>query len=382
MKTIFLNGDVGWEITAENILTQIDVSSKEKLQVIVNSPGGSVWEAFIIYNVFKSYAGQVEFVIMGIAMSAMSYVIMAGDKISAFKNSVFMAHRPWMYTYGDAAELRTNVDVLEKIENVMIEAYQTRLGGTRDEILTKMIDELWSIGWEDLTENGIIDNVIDKVEEIEIEEAAQEELSNTYAMVDVLENLNFSAVQIKGAVQIKKTAARMRDNPEDLKTDFTKIAAHFEAASTPAKEPDKNKITEATNVTEDLKTFLSNNPAAQAEYDLNLQSAMDKGKVHGDISTDRQRIVSILANAGVTITAEAATAINSGMSSGDFAESELQRQRANRAGETTNNAVDFGVLTANQTPAEQDPTGVVGLSDEDFDKETEKAAKMAIGGKL
>jgi ATP-dependent protease ClpP protease subunit len=67
MKSIYLNGDVGWEITADKILSQIDIKSKEKLRVFVNSPGGSVFEAFTIYNIFKSYQGEIEFVIIGYA---------------------------------------------------------------------------------------------------------------------------------------------------------------------------------------------------------------------------------------------------------------------------------------------------------------------------
>jgi len=376
MKTIFLNGDVGWEITADKILTQIDLKSKEKLQVLVNSYGGDVFEAYLIYNIFKSYAGQVEFVIMGIAMSAMSYIIMSGDKISAFKNSVFMAHRPWCGICGDAGELRSGADVMEKLENVIIEAYQTRMSGTCEELLGKMQGEIWAIGWEELTDMGIIDNVVDKVDEIIIEETVQNDFIAEY------ENTTIENSAGLLAIQLRKTAARIRDNPDNMKTNFLQVAARFKEENKPVKVSDNNRSSEANNVDKDLKTYLGANPEAQTEFNTHLQTARAEGAAQGNISTDRKRIISILINAGVTISEEAAQAINSDMSSGDFAEQELQRQRAIRDTTVKNNPVDFGALIAKQTPGEQDITqGHSRLSNEDYDKESEKLAKMAIGGR-
>lgn len=130
----------------------------------------------------------------------------------------------------------------------------------------------------------------------------------------------------------------------------------------------------------DLKTFLSTNPGAQAEFDTNLQTARAEGAAQGDISTDRKRIVSILTAAGVSISNEAAQAINSNMSSGDFAEQELQRQRTSRETTQTNSPVDFGALVANQTPGEQDPNHGAIMNNEDFDTESKRLAKMAVRG--
>ena len=49
MKTIYISGEIGWDVTADDIRSQIDSKSKESLRVIINSPGGYVSEGFEIY---------------------------------------------------------------------------------------------------------------------------------------------------------------------------------------------------------------------------------------------------------------------------------------------------------------------------------------------
>ena len=55
MKTIELSGDIGWEITAKSIRSQLVMNSREAVRVKINSYGGDVFEAFQIYNLFHDY---------------------------------------------------------------------------------------------------------------------------------------------------------------------------------------------------------------------------------------------------------------------------------------------------------------------------------------
>ena len=60
----------------------------------LNSPGGSVFDAVAIYNALKRHAGTVTVWIDGIAASAASYVAMAGDEIVMPENAFLMIHDP------------------------------------------------------------------------------------------------------------------------------------------------------------------------------------------------------------------------------------------------------------------------------------------------
>ena len=222
MKTIYLKGTIGLDITAEKLKSMVNLNSTEKLQILLNSTGGSIFEAFELYDILKNYKGQKEFVLLPLAASAASYWTMAGDKISAFKNSIWMAHKIQTIAIGDADEMQLQADIMRALENIMVEAYQKRLPGTKEEILNKLKNEVWMVGWEQLAENGIIDNVIDSVDEIYIEEENKDEI------VRSLEEVTTENAKQLVAMRIKKIESQMRANEIDYRDEYKKIAAKID----------------------------------------------------------------------------------------------------------------------------------------------------------
>ena len=222
MKTIYLKGTIGVDITAEKLKSMVNLNSTEKLQILINSTGGSIFEAFELYDILKNYKGQKEFVLLPLAASAASYWTMAGDKISAFKNSIWMAHKIQTVAIGDADEMQLQADIMRALENIMVEAYQKRLPGTKEEILNKLKNEVWMVGWEQLAENGIIDNVIDSVDEIYIEEENKDEI------VRSLEEVTTENAKQLVTMRIKKIESQMRANETDYRDEYKKIAAKID----------------------------------------------------------------------------------------------------------------------------------------------------------
>jgi len=160
--------------------------------------------------------------LLPLAASAASYWTMAGDKISAFKNSIWMAHKIQTIAIGDADEMQLQADIMRALENIMVEAYQKRLPGTKEEILNKLKNEVWMVGWEQLAENGIIDNVIDSVDEIYIEEENKDEI------VRSLEEVTTENAKQLVAMRIKKIESQMRANEIDYRDEYKKIAAKID----------------------------------------------------------------------------------------------------------------------------------------------------------
>mgnify|MGYP001386831677 FL=1 len=222
MKTIYLKGTIGLDITAEKLKSMVNLNSTEKLQILINSTGGSIFEAFELFDILKNYKGQKEFVLLPLAASAASYWTMAGDKISAFKNSIWMAHKIQTIAIGDADEMQLQADIMRALENIMVEAYQKRLPGTKEEILNKLKNEVWMVGWEQLAENGIIDNVIDSVDEIYIEEENKDDI------VRSLEEVTTENAKQLVAMRIKKIESQMRANEIDYRDEYKKIAAKID----------------------------------------------------------------------------------------------------------------------------------------------------------
>ena len=264
MKTINLSGDVGYEITAKNIREQIDMSSSEKLQIILNSPGGYVFEAFEIYDLLTQYKGHIEMVISPLAASAASYIAMAGDTIKAFKNSVFMAHPVFSIAIGNSDDMRREADIMDSLENVIIEAYQKRIKKDKAEIKSLMKNELWLIGWEDLVEYGLIDDVIDSPDELEIEDDLLKS--------SLKESTSINMIKMK----VAKTENRMRK--DNIKPEYEKLVAKLntkQSAKIAQEEPqiqatipdidpviDNNEEAVMT-----LQELLEKSPDAKAEFD-------------------------------------------------------------------------------------------------------------------
>ena len=222
MKTIYMKGVIGVDITSEKLLQMINPNSTEKLQILINSSGGSVIEAFEIYNILVNYKGQIEFVILPYAASAASYITMAGDKISAFKNSIWMAHRVTTFAIGNADDMQLQADIMRAIENIIIEAYQKRLKFTKDEMKEKLKNEIWYIGWEQLAESGIIDNVIESIDEIYIEESYKDEINKS-----IEEAATTNAKQLV-MLRMKKIDSQLKQSEINFKDEYTKIAAKID----------------------------------------------------------------------------------------------------------------------------------------------------------
>lgn len=325
MKSLYLSGIVGYEITADYIRSQISEGSKEKLQVIVNSPGGFVIDAFEIYNIFSSYKGEVEFVINGMAASAMSYIIMSGDKISAFKNSIFMAHKAQAMAIGDSDDMQREADITKAMDNILAESYVKRMKKPKEEILQNMKNEIWHIGWEALTEAGIIDNVIDSPDEIEIPD---EETKQQIVFAD--EAMKPESAKLK----IIECANRMARDIDRVKTNSMKAAALLPTQKQES-IPEEIQV-EDIKITEEkmnLQEFLKANPEAEAEYRTDLLSAKEQGKA--EMTGTQNVIIKVLDYEKIKVSDEAKKAI---------------------MGEMTLEAyMDFVILNKNEAPKAGEP---------------------------
>lgn len=127
--------------------------------VHVNSPGGMVFEGLSIHSAFKQYAGKVTMRVEGLAASAASFVILAGDEVLIEPGAMIMIHDAWDITIGDAAEHRKTADILDKVSDSIATMYAEKAGTSKDEWRTAMIEESWYSGEEAVTA-GLADRVV------------------------------------------------------------------------------------------------------------------------------------------------------------------------------------------------------------------------------
>lgn len=93
----------------------------DRIDIYINSPGGSVWEGLPIFNTIKASTKEVHTYVNGIAFS-MGFMILLAAKNGrrhAFKGAMGMAHNTSTWDYGNAKQLRTQANELDKYDNVL-----------------------------------------------------------------------------------------------------------------------------------------------------------------------------------------------------------------------------------------------------------------------
>jgi len=120
------------------------LSSRIKsIRVHINSYGGEVAEGLAIYNILRNHKAKVTTICEGFACSIASVIFMAGDERIMNNASLLMIHNAWMYTAGNAAQLRKDAEDLEKITQASIEAYKGRATISEEEIKSLLDAETW-----------------------------------------------------------------------------------------------------------------------------------------------------------------------------------------------------------------------------------------------
>jgi ATP-dependent protease ClpP protease subunit len=348
MKTIAINGIIGYDITDKDFAEKLNGSSTEKVRIIINSPGGLVSQGFEIFNMIQSYRGDVEVILGAEVSSIASYIAMSVpyEKRKAFRNSSMMWHESsGGLIMGRARDLRGYADRLEGINSIMADAYAIGTGITKDEARSLMMEDYFITGWEQLTDKNIISDLVEPGE-VDYHKFVKDTITEQTIRME------------EAKARMYATEERILKDTEKANADLEKAAAFLKKDSKPVAKPEENKNIEE-EVIMNLQEFLKANPDAKAEYDSSLQSAEAKGKEIAsskeapDLMAERKRIADIIALAGVEVTPVIAEAIDKGLDVKDYAVAALKAEQAKRV-ESNPSSNIFGALVAKQTPGEQD----------------------------
>jgi ATP-dependent protease ClpP protease subunit len=173
---IFIYGRIGgswWDdnaVSAASLAKLLqDHASVSTIKLRVNSLGGSVFEGAAIYNLLRRHNARKEVDIDGVAASAASWIVMAGDVRRIGVLGMFMIHEASGDTWGPAAEHEKTADLLRKMNAQQIDVYATRSKLSRADITKKLEAETWFSAAEALTAGFVTETVADTLAD---EEAA------------------------------------------------------------------------------------------------------------------------------------------------------------------------------------------------------------------
>ena len=169
--SISIDEEIGsFGVNAKDFIEEVQSNGSKNIELTINSGGGSVFEAFAIYDFLKTSNLNVSVKIVGVAASAASVLALAGDTLPTMtENSVIMIHNAWMPVISMAGmnseEIREYQQELEKDAKLMdalnlkiAKIYSNATGLDLEKVQKMMSDETWIFS-EEALELGFVSEV-------------------------------------------------------------------------------------------------------------------------------------------------------------------------------------------------------------------------------
>lgn len=126
-----LQGEIGWDITVNAL--------KDKESIMINSPGGSLFEGLAMYDFVKAH--NIEVGVIGLCASAATLPLLASLKRWGTPNSRYLIHNPSFFippSQLTASELQRDADELKREQERALDLYANSLSISREEIQSLM----------------------------------------------------------------------------------------------------------------------------------------------------------------------------------------------------------------------------------------------------
>ncbi|PKR79407.1 peptidase S14 [Halalkalibacillus sediminis] len=169
---LFIYGPIGgffFGTNAESVRRKLAETEAKKINVHINSPGGSAFDGVAISNLLKKHKAEVIIHVDGWAASAASVIAMAGDKIIMPENTMMMIHRASTIDFGNAAVFEKTASDLRKIDQSLAASYKKRFVGTQEE-LDQLLDDETFLTAEEAVAFGLADIVGEEIEIQDLED--------------------------------------------------------------------------------------------------------------------------------------------------------------------------------------------------------------------
>ena len=140
---ISIFGEIGWDVSAQDVMKQIQACEDEKIKVVIASGGGSAFEGLMIYDALRASGKEIETVIMGLGASAASVIFMAGDVREMGDGALLMIHNSWSMFFGNAEEVRDQLGTLEAIDDRMLNIFMSNTDLSEEQLKEMLAAETW-----------------------------------------------------------------------------------------------------------------------------------------------------------------------------------------------------------------------------------------------
>jgi ATP-dependent Clp protease protease subunit len=166
-RIIFLGTEID-EQTANILVAQLlfldSQDSTKDISIYINSPGGSVYDAFAIYDTMQYIKSDVQTIVVGMAASAAAFLLSSGTKGKRFAlpNSKIMIHQPSSGTRGKVTDMEIVLEESLRLKK-QLELIIAENSGQKVSRVHSDMERDYYMTSQEAKDYGLVDNVIKSI---------------------------------------------------------------------------------------------------------------------------------------------------------------------------------------------------------------------------
>lgn len=166
-RIIFLGEDVNPH-TANLVVAQLlfldNQSSEQPIHLYINSPGGSVYDAFAIYDTMQFVKSPVHTYGIGVQASAAAFLLSSGAKGKRYllPHATVMIHQPSSGTRGKVTDQEIDLREALRLKKLLEEIIAKNTGKSAKKVHEDMERDYW-MDAKEAKKYGLVDEVIEKL---------------------------------------------------------------------------------------------------------------------------------------------------------------------------------------------------------------------------
>ena len=165
-RIIFLGTQID-DYTANILQAQLlylDTADPGKdISIYINSPGGSIYAGYGIYDTMQFVSSKVSTICTGMAASMAAVLLVAGEKgqRSALKHSRVMIHQPMGGVQGQASDIEITAREIVKIKQEIYSIIADHSGQPYEKVVSDGDRDFW-MNAEEALAYGMVDQILTK----------------------------------------------------------------------------------------------------------------------------------------------------------------------------------------------------------------------------
>lgn len=263
----------GLYITPEGFMEDLAaVKDKAHITVKLNSCGGDLYTGIAIHNALKALSGDVNVVVEGIAASAASVIMCAGDTVTVYPGSLIMIHGVSVMLWDslNIQDMKQLIKGMDASERAVAEIYDGKTGLGVDTLRNMMTKETWMTGREAL-DKGFADALKEDEEEPDMSMSSDRKVLYVNGVSHNIEGLH----NVPGTIPIQRSAKPAK-RPAANKRPTNKAATKTEGG--------KNHMT--------LEELRAQEPELVSQIEQEARNAAQTQTTDA-VSAERQRLADI-----------------------------------------------------------------------------------------